>query len=134
MKADTMISLGNAREKAAIERWRRQRGRYGRQRDTATATEIHRAASRIKSKISQLRVVVGGDEFPTDAFAGSPTSDELRRVSAALRNAVGSAVALLTEIQAEAGRLDGIAAMRDVELALKDDQPQDFLRLREPIV
>ena len=127
------MNLRLRREKAAIERWRAQRGGYSRQRVAATSVEIRRAASRIRSKISQLRTMVG-HEFPTDIFDGSASSDELRRASVVLREAVGGAVALLAEIQAEAGRLDGIAAMRDVELTLEDEQPQGFLRLREPIV
>jgi hypothetical protein len=127
------MNLRPGGEKAAIERWRAQRGGCSRQRVAATSVEIRRAASRIRSKISRLRTVVG-HEFPTDGFDGSAGSNELRRISVVLREAVGNAVALLAEIQAEAGRLDGIAAMREVELTLEDGRPQDFLRLREPIV
>jgi hypothetical protein len=127
------MNLRLRREKAAIELWRGQRGGYSRQRVATTSIEIRRAASHIKSKIGQLRMLVG-HEFPTDGFDGSASSDELRRASVVLRDEVGVALALLADIQAEAGRLDGIAAMREVELTLVDGQPQDFLRLRKPIV
>jgi hypothetical protein len=109
------MNLRLRREKAAIERWRAQRGGYGRRRVAATSVELRRAAIRIKGKILQLRTIVC-HEFPTDGFDSSASSDQLRWVSAVLRGAVGRAAALLAEIQAEAGRLDGIAAMRDVDL------------------
>jgi hypothetical protein len=109
------MNLRLRREKAAIERWRALRRGYRRQRVAATSVEIRRAASRIKGKIRKLQTIVR-QEFPTHGFNVSASSNQLRWVSTVLRGAVGNAVALLAEIQAEAVRLDGIAAMRDVDL------------------
>ena len=109
------MNLRFRREKAAIGRWRAVRRGYSRQHVAAPSIELRRAASRIRGKIWQLRTIVC-HEFPTHCFDGSASSDQLRWVSAVLRGAVGSAVALLAEIQAEARRLDGIATKRDVNL------------------
>jgi len=77
--------------------------------------EVGRCASRINEHVGRLSAV-GSQAF--DSMGGlsrEATAEELRRLSAGLRGLVCHALAVLTDIQGEVGRLDVLAVFRELE-------------------
>jgi hypothetical protein len=105
------------RRKAGVEPSRgiqRARGALDETASTLRA-EVGRCAARINDHVGRLSAV-GSQAFDsTGGLSREATAEELRRLSAGLRGVVCHALAVLTEIQGEVGRLDALAVFRELD-------------------
>ena len=86
--------------------------------DESVATlraEVGRCATRINDHVGRLSAVGSQAFYSTGGLSREATAEELRQLSAGLRGVVCHALAVLTDIQVEVGRLDALAVFRELE-------------------
>lgn len=77
--------------------------------------EVRRCAARINEHVGHLSAIGSRAFDSTGDLSREASADELRRLSAGLRGVVCHALAVLTDIQSEVGRLEALAAFRELE-------------------
>lgn len=105
--------------KAGVERSRRIQPVLGNLDESAAALriEVGRCAARINEHVGHLSSI-GNQAFDsTGDLSREASAADLRRFSAGLRGVVCHALAVLTDIQSEVGRLEALAVFRELESA-----------------
>jgi hypothetical protein len=115
--SSSRMNLRKRRLKAEEEPFRGIQGVPGPLDETAATVraEVARCAARINEHIGRLSAVGNQAFYSTGGLSREATAEELHQLSAGLRGVVCHALAVLTEIQSEVGRLDMLAVFREVE-------------------